>query len=137
MKVTNGNHRKSPEKNRKSTEKLYHKVVVWNKQSSYLASDHKGFPVIQRAILKHNPNLVVLTEANLSSENLANVANEFNGYVIHHKVIPGTSHARVAVMVKKSSLNLKRLKDLEHPDLACMWFKLKFKDQTIIMAAWY
>ena len=93
--------------------------------------------VIQRAILKHDPNLVILTEANLSNKNLANVESEFDGYDIHHKVIPGTSQARVALLVKKSTLHLKCLKDLEHPDLACVWFKMRLDDQTVVLAACY
>ena len=88
MKITNGNVTKSHEKGRKTKEKLYHKVVVWNKQNSNHASDKEGFPVIQRAMLKHDSNLIILTEANFSDENFANVASEFNRYNIHHKVIP-------------------------------------------------
>ena len=47
MKITNSNETKSDSMNKKPKEKLYHKVVVWNKQNSYLASDNEGFPVIQ------------------------------------------------------------------------------------------
>ena len=53
--------------------KLYHKVVIWNKDSPHLAYDQAKFSVIQRAILKYEPNLVVLSEANISEKNLNNV----------------------------------------------------------------
>ena len=84
MKITNGNQTKPHNNNKKVKEKLYHKVVIWNKQSSYLASDNEGFPVFKRAILKHDPNLVIITEDNLSNAKLANVESEFEGYDIHH-----------------------------------------------------
>ena len=40
-------------------------------------------------------------------------------------------------MVKKSMIHLKRLHEIEHPDLSCMWFKMCLDDQTIVLAAWY
>ena len=29
------------------------------------------------------------------------------------------------------------MEELEHPDLACMWFKLWLDDQTLILSTWY
>ena len=105
MKIPNGNQvannnnyninidiNKKQNKNKKK-EKLYHKVVIWNKQSSHLASDNDAFPVIQRAILKHDPNLVVPSEANLSDENFENVKSTVENYYFHYKVIPETKYA--------------------------------------------
>ena len=58
-------------------------------QSSHLASDMDSFPVIQRAILKHNPNLIVLSIADLSDENLENVKSEFkNSAISQEKYYP-------------------------------------------------
>ena len=76
MRITNGN---QPPNNKKKIEKekLYHKVAIWNKQISHMASNKDGFPIIKRAILKYEPNLVVLTEANISDENLPKVKNKF------------------------------------------------------------
>ena len=141
IKMKNGNctinnNQETYNKNDKNS-KFYHKVVIWNKDSPHLASDQAKFSVIQRAILKHEPNLVVLSEANISEENLDNVKGEFEGYDIHYKISPSTKFARIAVLVKKSTIHLKRLTELEHPDLACMWFKLKLEDQTIILSTWY
>ena len=78
MKIKNGNQVPNNKENKQKT-KLYHKVAIWNKESSHMASDQEKFPVIQRAILKYEPNLVVLTEANISDKNLANVKSEFEG----------------------------------------------------------
>ena len=110
---------------------------MWNKDSPTLAYDLAKFSIIQRAILKYEPNLIVLSEANISEENLNNVKGEFEGYDIHYKISPLTKFARIAVMVKKSTIHLKRIEELEHPDLACMWFKVRLDDQTIILSTWY
>ena len=140
MKIKNGNHlnsnKKDADKNNK-TQKLYHKVVIWNKDSPTLAYDQTKFSIIQRAILKYEPNLIVLSEANISEENSNNVKGEFEGYDIHYKISPTSKFARIAVMVKKSTIHLTRMEELEHPDLACMWFKLRLDDQTIILSTWY
>ena len=127
MKIKNGNHvnrNNKGDERRDKTEKLYHKVVIWNKDSPTLAYDQAKFAVIQRAILKYEPNLIVLSEANISEENSNNVKGEFEGYDIHYKISPSTKFARIAVMVKKSTIHLTRMEELEHPDLTCMWFKL-------------
>ena len=136
MKIKNGNQEPKSNNNKQKTI-LYHKVAIWNKESSHMASDQEKFPVIQRAILKYEPNLVVLTKANISDKNLSNVKSEFEGYNFHTKITPGTEHARVALLVKKSTIHLKRLHELEHPDLSCMWFKMCLDDQNIMLAAWY
>ena len=112
-------------------------MVIWNKQSSHLASDRAGFSVIQRAVLKYDPNLVVLSEANISDANLKNVNSKLEDYDFHYKVIPQTKYARIALLVKKNTTHLKRLTELEHPDLACMWFKMRLGAQTVILATWY
>ena len=140
MKMKNGNHTNNNKKDGNKddkNQKLYHKVIVWNKDSPTLAYDQAKFPIIQRAILKYEPNLIVLSEANISEENLNNVKGEFEGYDIHYKISPTTKFARIAVLVKKSTIHLTRIEELEHPDLACMWFKLRLDDQTIILSAWY
>ena len=141
MKMRNGNHvnnnnivdTSKDDKNKK----FYHKVIVWNKDSPSLAYDQAKFSIIQRAILKYEPNLIVLSEANISEENLKNVKGEFEGYDIHYKISPLTKFARIAILVKKSTIHLKRIEELEHPDLACMWFKLRLDDQTMILSTWY
>ena len=82
MKMKNGNQHPKTNNNAEK-EKLYHKVTIWNKESSHMASDQEKFPIIQRAILKYKPNLVVLTEANIGNENLPNVKSVFKNYEFH------------------------------------------------------
>ena len=45
MKIKNGNLVPNNKENKPKT-KLYHKVAIWNKESSHMASDQEKFPVI-------------------------------------------------------------------------------------------
>ena len=41
------------------------------------------------------------------------------------------------VFVKKDTINITRLTQIEQAETACMWFKIKTEEKTFTLAAWY
>ena len=41
------------------------------------------------------------------------------------------------VMVKKDTINITRLLQIDQAETACMWFKIKAEEKTFTLAAWY
>ena len=102
------------------THKHHHRIAIWNKASSHLQSSFPGFPIIKQSILNSKANLIILSEANITEENIKNINGEFPDFDIHRKYIPGSKLSRIAVMTKNQGLNIQRMESIEDPSTACI-----------------
>ena len=107
MKIINGNRNKP-----RAKKKHFHIVAIWNKANSHLQSSFTGCPIIKQSILNSKANIIVLSEANLTEENIKNINGEFPDYDIHRKPIPGSKTSRIAVLTKNQGLNIQRIESL-------------------------
>ena len=78
--------------------KHYHRIAIWNKASSHLQSSFPGFPIIKQSILNSKANMIILSEANITKENIKNINGKFPDFDIHWKPIPGSKISRIAVL---------------------------------------
>ena len=92
---------------------------------------------MKQSILNSKANIIVLSEANITEENIRNINGEFPDYNIHRKPILGSKTSRIAVLTKTQGINIQRKENLEDPSTACMWFKMRLAEKTIMIAAWY
>ena len=97
MKITYGNRNKP-----RTKKKDFQRIAIWNKAGSNLWSSFAGFSIIK----KSKANIIVLSEANLTKENIGNINGEFPDYDIHRKLIPGSKTSRIAVLTKNQGLNI-------------------------------
>ena len=133
IKIINGNREyKKPVKT-----KRYFKIVIWNKGNSNLTSDSDKFLAISTEILHQNGDLVILSEAEFNPSDEDHIKGEFPNYEIFFKLIPGAIKARILVLIKKDTINITRLTQIEQAETACMWFKIKTEDKNFTLAAWY
>ena len=78
MKIINGNRNKPRE-----MKKHYHRIAIWNKASSHLQSSFPGFPIIKQSILNSKANMIILSEANITEENIQK----------HKRQVPGLRYS--------------------------------------------
>ena len=102
-----------------------------------MQSSFPGFPIIKQSIINSKANMIILSEANIAEENIKNINGEFPDFDIHRKYIPGSKLSRIAVMTKNQGLNIQRMESIEDPSTACIWFKMRLAEKTIMIAAWY
>ena len=107
--------------------KRYFKVVTWNKGNSHFNSNSDRFLAIKTELLHQNGNLVILSEAEFNPLDENHIKGEFPNYDLFFKVIPGAIKAKIRVMVKKDTVNIMRLLNIEEDKTACMCFKIKQK----------
>ena len=82
-------------------------------------------------------DIVVLSEAEFNPKDKDNILGEFPNYDIHFKLIPRAIKARVMMMVKKDTVNITRLYNIEEPASSCMWFKIDTQAMSFVLATWY
>ena len=70
-------------------------------------------------------------------QNEEHIKGELPNYEFYFKIIPGAIKARIMVMVKKDTINITRLLQIEQAETACMWCKIKTEGKTFTLAAWY
>ena len=87
--------------------------------------------------MNQNGDLVIISEAEFNPIDENHIRGEFPNYEPHFKLINGVIKARIMVLVKKDTINITRLTQIEQNETACMWFKIKTEDQNFTLAAWY
>ena len=116
IKIINGNHEyKKPVKT-----KRYFKVVTWNKGNSNFNSESDKFLAIKTEILNQNGDLVIISEAEFNPIDEDHIKGEFPNYDPHFKIMTGAIKARIMVLVKKNTINITRLTQIEQNETACM-----------------
>ena len=100
-------------------------------------SDSEKFLAIKTEILNQNGDLIILSEAEFNPSDKNHIKGEFPNYDIFFKIIPGAIKAGILVLVKKDTINITRLTQIEQAETACMWFKIKTEEKTFTLAAWY
>ena len=114
IKIINGNRvYKKPVKT-----KRHFKVVVWNKGNYNFNSDSDKFLAIKTEILNQNGDLIILSEAEFNPSDEDHIKGEFPNYDIFYKLIPGAIKARILVLVKKDTINITRLTQIEQAETA-------------------
>ena len=78
-----------------------------------------------------------MSEAEFNPRDESDILGQFPNYDIHFKVTKGASKAGVMMLVKKDTVNITRINNIEEPATSCMWIKIKTQDITFVMAAWY
>ena len=128
MKINNGNRNKP-----RAKKKDFHRIAIWNKASSNLQSSFIGFPIIKQSILNSMANIIILSEANITEENIKNINGEFPDYDIHRKPILGSKTSRITVLTKNQGLNIQRIESLEDQSATCMWFKMRLGEKQSLL----
>ena len=103
------------------------KFVTWNKGDSHFRSDSEKFLPIKTEILNQDGDIMVLYEAEFNPADKEDIQGEFPIYDVHFKLIPGAIKARVMMLVKKDTINITRLNNIEEPASASGWFKFKHR----------
>ena len=103
--------------------KRYFKVVTWNKGNSNFNSESDKFLAIKTEMLNQNGDLVIISEAEFNPIDENHIRGEFPNYEPHFKLMNGAIKARIMVLVKKDTINITRLNQIEQNETACMWFE--------------
>ena len=74
--------------------------------------------------------MIILSEANITEENIKNLNGEFPDFGIHRKPILGSKTSRMAVLTKNQGLNIQRMETIKDPSTACMWFKMRLAEKN-------
>ena len=53
--------------------------------------------------------MIILSEANITEENIKNINGEFPDFDIHRKPILGSKTSRIAVLTNNQDLNMQRM----------------------------
>ena len=117
--------------------KKFFKVVTWNKGNYHFRSDNEKFLPVKTAIEDQSGDIIVFTEAKFSPKDESDILGQFQDYEIHFKIIPGAINACIMMMVKKNTVNITRLENIEEPATSCMWFKIKTQDTNFVLATLY
>ena len=92
---------------------------------------------INTEILNQIGDIIIISEAEFDPIDEDHIKGEFPNYDLYYKIINGAIKARILVLVKKDTVNITRLTQIEPNETACMWFKIKTEDQNFTLAAWY
>ena len=70
-------------------------------------------------------------------QDATDILGQFPNHDIHYKITPGAIKARIMTMVKKVTVNISRLSNIEESAMSCMLFKIKTQAITFVLTAWY